>query len=97
MRKPIPMNRRTWVAVWVVLCAAGLAVTAELSASSAPDPSPEKSVSAECAQYIADIERQLARAGQEGEEDGVLGFSRVRVGTEDDCGDEFRNHFGGDR
>ncbi|GAA1932143.1 hypothetical protein GCM10009837_67320 [Streptomyces durmitorensis] len=53
--------------------------------------------SPECAEYIADMERQLAKAEQEGEEDGVLGFSRVRVGSEDDCRDEFRNHFGGDR
>ncbi|MEU5959069.1 hypothetical protein [Streptomyces sp. NPDC047525] len=97
MPKPIPMSRRMWVAVWVVLCAAGLAATAELNASPAPDPPSEKPVSAECAEYIADVERQLAKAEQEGEEDGVLGFSRVRVGSEDDCRDEFRNHFGGDR
>ncbi|MGW0903079.1 hypothetical protein [Streptomyces sp. NPDC002853] len=43
------------------------------------------------------MEKKLARAEEEGEEDGVLGFSRVRVGTEDDCREEFRNHFGGDR
>ncbi|MBL3671285.1 hypothetical protein JL475_36310 [Streptomyces sp. M2CJ-2] len=94
MPKPIGTSRRMWVATWAVLCAA---VTAELNASSAPDPQPEKPVSAECAEYIADIERQLAKAEQEGKDDGVLTFSRAQVGTEDDCSKELRNHFGGDR
>ncbi|MET7296206.1 hypothetical protein ABZS79_29465 [Streptomyces griseoloalbus] len=97
MPKPIRMSRRTWVAAWVVLCAVGLAATAELNASSTPDPQPGQPVSAECAEYIADIEMQLAKAEQEGEEDGVLTFSRVQVGTEDDCLDELRDHFRGDR
>ncbi|MFH8491184.1 hypothetical protein [Streptomyces longisporoflavus] len=91
------MSRRRWAALWVALCAAGLAATAGLNASSKPDPPSGKPVSAECAKYIADIERKLAKAEEEGEGDGVLGFSRVRVGTEDDCGEEFRDHFGGDR
>lgn len=97
MPKPLWTSRRMWVATWAVLCAAGLAVTAKLKASSAPDPQPEKPVSAECAEYIADIEMQLAKAKQEGKDDGVLTFSRARVGTEDDCSKELRNHFGGDR
>ncbi|MGW4385433.1 hypothetical protein [Streptomyces sp. NPDC004685] len=42
------------------------AATAELNASSAPDPQLEKSVSAECAEYIADIEMQPAKAKQKG-------------------------------
>lgn len=91
------MSRRAWVAVWAVLCAACLATTAKLNASSAaPDPQPEKSVSA-CAERIADIETQLAKAKQEGKGDGVLVFSRVQVGTEDDCRDDLRNHFRGDQ
>lgn len=99
MPKPTRTSRRTWVAAWVVLCAAGLAATAGLNDSPAPDPRPERSVSAECAEYVADIERQLAKAKaeQEGEEDGALTFSRVQVGTGDDCGDELRDHLRGDR
>ncbi|MGW8888555.1 hypothetical protein [Streptomyces sp. NPDC055749] len=97
MPKPIRRSRRTWVVVWAVLCAAGLAATAELKASSAPDPQPEKPVSAECGEYIADIEMQLAKAKQEGKGDGILAFSRVPVGTGDDCRDELRNLFRGDQ
>ncbi|MGW7073669.1 hypothetical protein ACWGII_43160 [Streptomyces sp. NPDC054855] len=97
MPKPIRMSRRKWIAAWTVLCAAGLAATAGLNASSAQDPAPEKPVSAECGKYIADIEKQLAQAKKEGKEDTVLGFSRVRVAGEDDCSDELRDHFGGDR
>ncbi|MGW6459849.1 hypothetical protein ACWF94_28625 [Streptomyces sp. NPDC055078] len=97
MPKPIRMSRRTWVAAWAMLCAAGLAATAGLKGSSAPDPQPEKPVSAECGEYIADIEMQLAKARQEGRGDGVVAFSRVRVGAEDDCADELRTHFRGDR
>ncbi|MFB7918884.1 hypothetical protein [Streptomyces sp. NPDC056061] len=63
------MSRRSWVAVWAVLRAAGLAATAKLNAFSAPDPRPEKSVGAECAERIADIETQLAMAKQEGKGD----------------------------
>ncbi|MFI1422943.1 hypothetical protein ACH4VX_34310 [Streptomyces sp. NPDC020731] len=81
----------------MVLCAVGLAATAELNASSAPDPQPEQPVSAECAEYIADIEMQPAKGKQEGRGDGVLVFSRVQVGTEDDCLDELRDRFRGDR
>ncbi|MFB6962121.1 hypothetical protein ACFCYB_35355 [Streptomyces sp. NPDC056309] len=97
MPKPIRMSRRSWVAAWAVLCAAGLAATAKLNASSAPAPQPEKSVSAECAERIADIETQLAKAKQEGRGDGVVALSRVQVGTEDDCRDDLRNHFRGDQ
>ncbi|MFI6376616.1 hypothetical protein [Streptomyces sp. NPDC050546] len=96
MPKPLRMSRRTWVAAWAVLCAAGIAATAALSAFSAPDPQPEKPVSAECAEYIADIEAQLAKGKAEGNDDGVLAFTRTRVGA-DDCGDEIRDHFSGDR
>ncbi|MFC9288055.1 hypothetical protein [Streptomyces sp. NPDC057052] len=59
MLKPLRMSRRTWGAAWAVLCAAAIAATAALNASPAPDPQPEKSVSVECAAYIADIETQL--------------------------------------
>ncbi|MFF4829494.1 hypothetical protein ACFY20_42695 [Streptomyces sp. NPDC001312] len=97
MLKSIRMSRRSWVAAWAVLCAAGLAATAKLNASSAPAPQPEKSVSGECAERIADIETQLVKAKQEGKGDGMLVFSRVRVGTEDDCRDDLRNLFRGDQ
>lgn len=100
MPKPLRMSRRTWIAALVVLCAAGIAATVALNASSAPDPQRErnqKPVSAECAEYIADIETQLARDGQEGNDaDGVLTFTRTRAGAED-CSDEIRDHFTGDR
>lgn len=96
MPKPISMSRMR-VAAWAVLCAGGLAATAGLNASSAGDSQPEKPVSAECAQYTQDIEKQLSKAEQEGKEDGVLAFSRLQVDAEGDCRDEFRNHFGGDR
>lgn len=99
MPKPIRTSRRTWVAAWTVLCTAGLAAvtTAELNASSAPDPRPEKPVSAECAEYIADVERQLTKAKQEGKRDGVVAFSRIQDGSGDDCSDEIRNHLRGDQ
>ncbi|MFF5968747.1 hypothetical protein ACFY64_34635 [Streptomyces collinus] len=96
MPKPIRMSRRTWVAGWVLLCGVGIAATAGLNASSAPDPHHEEPVSPECAEYIADIETQLAKAKQQGTDDGVLAFSRSTVGA-DDCSDEIRDHFGGDR
>ncbi|MFJ6943296.1 hypothetical protein ACISU4_01320 [Streptomyces wuyuanensis] len=96
MPKPLRMSRRTWVAAWAVLCAAAIAATAALNASPAPDPQPEKPVSAECAAYIADIEKKLAKAKVEGNDDGVLAFTRTRVGA-DDCSDEILDHFSGYR
>lgn len=78
-----------------MLCVAAIAATAALNAFPAPDPHPEKPVSAECAEYIADIETQLAKAKVEGNEDGVLAFTGTRVGA-DDCSDEL-DHFSGDR
>ncbi|MGA5264833.1 hypothetical protein ACPCI0_32030 [Streptomyces griseoincarnatus] len=96
MPKPSRRSRRTWVAVWVVLCVAGSAATAALNDSPAPDLQPDKRVSAECAEYIADIEAQLAKVKREGTDDGVLALTRTRVGA-DDCSDEIRDHFSGDR
>ncbi|MFD5711450.1 hypothetical protein ACFWHW_13800 [Streptomyces pharetrae] len=99
MSKPLRTSRRTWSAAWAALCAAGVAATAVLNASPAPEPQPEKHeepVSAECAEYIADIETELAKAEEEGKEDGVLAFTRISAGA-DDCSDELRDHFGGDR
>ncbi|MET8168489.1 hypothetical protein ABZT34_30240 [Streptomyces sp. NPDC005329] len=97
MPKPLWMSRGTWVGAWVVLCAAGIAATVALNASPAPDPQPEKPVSAECAEYIADIETQLAKAKVEGnDDDGVLAFTRTRVSA-DDCSDEILDHFSSDR
>ncbi|MEU0300626.1 hypothetical protein ABZ252_14315 [Streptomyces sp. NPDC006175] len=96
MPEPIRMSRRAWVAAWAVLCAAGLGVTAGLNASSSSGPQTEMRVSAECAELIADLEKQLAKTPQEGN-DAVLGFSRVQVGAENDCRDELREHFRGDQ
>ncbi|MFI2410335.1 hypothetical protein [Streptomyces sp. NPDC018947] len=96
MPKPLRMSRRTWVAAWAVLCAAGIVATAALDASSAPDPRPEDPVGAECAEYIADVETQLAEAGKEGMDDGVPALTRRRAGAED-CGDELRDQLNGDR
>ncbi|WP_086564333.1 hypothetical protein [Streptomyces africanus] len=98
MPKPLRMTRRTWIAAWAVLCAAAMAATAALNASPAPDPpeKPEKPVSAECAERIADIETQLAKAKQEGNDDGILSFTRTPVGA-DDCSDEILDHFRADR
>ncbi|WP_331725963.1 hypothetical protein [Streptomyces sp. NBC_01012] len=97
MPKPIRMSPHAWVAAWAVLCAACLAATAKLNASSAPAPQPEKSVSIGCAERIADIEAQLAKAKQEGKGDGVLVFSQVQVGTEDNCRDDLHHRFRGDQ
>ncbi|MGW7496685.1 hypothetical protein ACWGKA_20605 [Streptomyces luteogriseus] len=97
MRKLTGTSRRAWVGVWMVLCAVGIAATAGLNAASAPDPHPEEPVSAECAEYIADVETQLAKARREGtDDDGVLAFSRSKAGAED-CSDELLEHFGADR
>ncbi|MEU2587941.1 hypothetical protein ABZ612_34665 [Streptomyces avermitilis] len=96
MPKPLRMSRRMWVAAWAVLCVAAIVATAALNAFPTPDPQPEKPVSAECAEYIADIETQLAKAKVEGNDDGVLAFTRTRVGA-DDCSDEILDHFSGDR
>ncbi|MGW7263344.1 hypothetical protein [Streptomyces sp. NPDC054842] len=96
MPKPLGMSRRTWVTAWAALCAAGIAATAALNSSVEPAAQPENPVSAECAEYISEIETQLDRAKAEGNDDGVLAFSRTSVGG-DDCHDEIRDHFGGDR
>ncbi|MHC5256445.1 hypothetical protein ACYSUO_01055 [Streptomyces sp. UC4497] len=97
MPRLIPTSRRAWGATWAVLCAAGLAVTFGLNASSEPDPQPEKPVSARCAELIAGIEKQLAKNERDGKKDGVVTFSRVRGSGEDDCHEALRDHFGGDR
>ncbi|MFH8805554.1 hypothetical protein ACH4F6_39470 [Streptomyces sp. NPDC017936] len=99
MPKLLRTGRRMWAAAWAVLCAAGIATTAALNASPAHDPQPQepgKTVSAECAEYIAVIETQLAKAKEEGKDDGLLTFTRNRAGA-DDCSDELRDHFSGDR
>lgn len=89
MPKPIRMGRRAWVAAWAVLCVAGLAATAGLKSAPAPDPQPERPVSAECREYIADIKTQLDKAEQQGGGDGILAFSRDQASTVD-CADELR-------
>lgn len=96
MPKPIRMGRRTWVAAWAVLCVAGLAATAGLKSASAPDPQPERPVSAECREFIAGIKKQLDKADREGGGDGIVAFSRGQASTVD-CTDELRNLFPGER
>ncbi|MFD5347516.1 hypothetical protein ACFWJY_28100 [Streptomyces anulatus] len=95
MPKPIRMGRRTWVAAWAVLCVAGLAATAGLKSASAPDPPPERPVSAECREFITGVKKQLGQAEEDGG-DGILAFSRGQVSTVD-CADELRNLFRGER
>ncbi|WOP07087.1 hypothetical protein R2B67_00440 [Streptomyces cyaneofuscatus] len=96
MPKPRQMSRRTWVAAWAVLCLVGFAGTAGLNASSAPNLQPEKHVSAECREFIADIKAQLDKARPEVGNDGILAFSRQRPSAED-CSDELRDFFRNDR
>ncbi|MEU1329935.1 hypothetical protein [Streptomyces sp. NPDC005865] len=96
----IRTSRRTWVVAWTVLCAGGLAATAGLNASTTPDPHPEKSVSADCAQQIADIDAQLGKAEPEaarGEENPLLAISDIRTAGEANCDEELRDHLQGDR
>ncbi|MET8471825.1 hypothetical protein [Streptomyces sp. NPDC004856] len=95
MSRPIPNSRRTWIVTWAVLCAAGIAATYGLNASS--EPPPEKPVSARCAALIDDIEGQLAKNEREGHNDAVVTFSRIRNADEDDCSDALHEHFAGDR
>ncbi len=97
MSKPIRMRRRTWVGAWAVLCAAGLAATAVLQGSPAVDPRPARSVSAECGELIAEVERQLAESGQQRGEEAIVAFGRGSAGTLDDCDDELRSHLSSDR
>ena len=97
MPRPIPTRRRTWIAVWAVLCAAGIAATYGLNASSEPQPPPEKPVSAQCAELIEDIEGQIAENKREGRDGAVVSFSRIRNADDDDCSDALHEHFGGDR
>ncbi|MEU6629521.1 hypothetical protein ABZ905_14710 [Streptomyces parvus] len=97
MSKPIRMRRRTWAGVWAVLCAAGLATTAALQSSSAPDPRPARTVSAECDELIAEVKEHLAKPGQQREEEGILAFSRGSASTLEDCDDELRRHLLGNQ
>ncbi|MFC8127165.1 hypothetical protein [Streptomyces sp. NPDC057302] len=46
---------------------------------------------------MAAIETQLAKAKEEDTSDGVLAYSRAQTDIEDDCRDEQRHHFRGDR
>jgi len=96
MSDSLRTSRRRWIAAWAVTAAVALVATAVLNASSTPGPRPEEPVSAVCAERIADIEKQLAKARREGD-DGVLTFSRVEGGAADDCDEELRDHFGGGR
>lgn len=96
MPKSIPRNHLMWGAAWAVLCVAGLATTAQLNASSAPDPQPEHPFSPQCATLIADIERQMAKTRkEESEKRHVVAYSWVRTNTDDSCDDEIHDHFRG--
>ncbi|WDT90254.1 hypothetical protein H0E86_34495 [Streptomyces sp. SCSIO-PteL053] len=97
MSKPIRMRRRTWAVAWAVLCAAGLAATAALQNSSSPDPRPARTVSAECDELIAEVQKQLAKPGQQREEEGILAFSRGSASTLEDCDDELRRYLLGNQ
>lgn len=97
MPRPIPPSRRAWIVTWAVLCAAGLAATYGLNTSSEPDPQPAKPVSAQCAELIASIEKQLAKNERDGKKDGVVAFSRIRNADDDDCSDALHDRFGGER
>ncbi|WP_306323198.1 MULTISPECIES: hypothetical protein [unclassified Streptomyces] len=99
MPKRPPINRRTWIAAWAALCAAGLAATAALNSSSAQATHPEDPARAECAGAIADFEKQLAKTRQndEGDEgaEKVHTLTAVSIGTkgEGTCHDELVDHF----
>ncbi|WP_097993450.1 hypothetical protein [Streptomyces sp. f51] len=97
MSKPIRMRRRTWVGAWAVLCTAGLAATAVLHGSPASDPQPARSISAECDELIAEVEKQLAKSGQQRGEEAIVAFSRVSAGTLEDYDDELRSYLAGVR
>ncbi|MEU5328732.1 hypothetical protein [Streptomyces parvus] len=97
MSKPIRMRRRTWAGAWAVLCAAGLAATAALQNSSAPEPRPAMTVSAECDELVAEVKKHIAKSGQQREEEGILAFSRGSASTVEDCDDELRRYLLGDQ
>ncbi|MET8502342.1 hypothetical protein [Streptomyces microflavus] len=88
------MTRRMWALTWAVLCVAGLTATVGLQAASAPEAESERSIRAECREYIADIEEQIDKAdwGDKGEI-GILTFTPVGM----DCGDELRDLLSGAR
>ncbi|MFE5206923.1 hypothetical protein [Streptomyces sp. NPDC056600] len=101
MHPPAWKNHRVLVAVWAVLCGASLVVTLALEASPAPVPAPASRepggpVSADCAAYVADVERTLAEARQEGRAVDVQNFTRAESGAED-CDAAVRDHMAGRR
>lgn len=90
-------SRRTWIAAWAALCAGGVAATAALNASSTPDPRPEKTVSAECAQRISDLDASLAKAKADaaaggGRQETVVAVGGLRSSDAEDCDDEVTDH-----
>ncbi|MGD6747779.1 hypothetical protein ACOKM3_38755 [Streptomyces sp. BH106] len=93
MPKPKPMNRRTLIAAWAVLCVGGLAATSALNGSSASDTRTEKPARTDCDQRIADIEKWTAEREREEEKSGVISLSSIQVGTEDACHDAILDHF----
>ncbi|MFD8688421.1 hypothetical protein [Streptomyces sp. NPDC059651] len=96
MPNPIWMSRRSWVAASAVLCAAA-PVAAGPNGPTAPAPRPASSVGAECPERVADIETQVVKNAWEGADEGMIVYSRVRTGTEDDCRDGLRIHVRGDQ
>ncbi|MFJ8950778.1 hypothetical protein ACIRO1_11780 [Streptomyces sp. NPDC102381] len=93
MPKPTPMNRRTLIAAWAVLCVGGLAATSALNGSSASDSTSGKPARTDCDERIADIEKWMAKREREEEKSGVISLSSIQVGTEDGCRDAIVDHF----
>ncbi|WP_432151591.1 hypothetical protein [Streptomyces sp. bgisy029] len=86
MPNPLRRSRRAWLLTWAVLCAAGLTATAWLqAAASPPEARPERPVKAECREYIAEIEGQLANVTVDSS--GRVGIVTVMPGGLD-CQDE---------
>ncbi|MFI5658472.1 hypothetical protein [Streptomyces sp. NPDC051684] len=97
MPKPIPVNRRSLIAAWAVLCLGGLAATAALNASPTrerqTEPRPERqSAHADCDARIAKLDKWMAVREQEDKESGDATLSAVQVDPEDVCHDAVAEH-----
>lgn len=97
MPKPTPMNRRTLIAAWAVLCLGGLTATAALNASPTPGQhtgqKPEKQPAhADCDARIAELDKWTAAREQKDKESGDITFSAVQVEPDDACHDAIVEH-----
>ncbi|MET8468436.1 hypothetical protein ABZY90_05295 [Streptomyces sp. NPDC006422] len=99
MPEPKPTNRRAWIAVWAVMCVAGLAATSALNTSSStPEPSRDERLGSDgCDRRIADLDQWVAERKQEREEEGkgsgIVALSAVHVDDDDVCHDAITEHF----